>query len=256
MSDRSPADDSSPVSRTMERLSTDRVQANVATEARVATEIAVLREQIAALREAIGIKFSEKDEASGRRDDNVRSLAEGLAKTIDLRLSQAEATGALRFNTLTDRITALRAERVEAVSAALETVAARMNEHRLAHDKEHEQDERAADKLEVTIGERFAQANNFRKQIEAERIDYVRRDILDHRAGTIETSLELLRVDTEKRLQLARDEIDKKIDPLTHWRNTQSGKQETGGAVWAVAVGVGTSLFVAFVIIIVNLLLA
>ena len=234
----------------------DRTQASVATEARVATEIAILREQIAALREAISIKFDERDEASGRRDDAVRALAEGLARTIDLRLDATEKTGALRFQTLTDRIIALHREMDALTDRVREVLEARIDQHMVSHDKEHAQSERASDKLEATIGDRFEQANNFRKQIEAERIDYVRRDILDHRAATIEAAVDLLRLDTEKRLQLAREEIDKKLDPLTSWRNTQTGKTESNSAVWAVAVGVGTSLFVAAVVIIMNLLLS
>jgi hypothetical protein len=236
----------------MEGLNTDRTRAADVTGARVATEIAVLREQMQAIREASFLRIAEVERRTVAAGEKAQTSNDSLSALVDQRLGELVSSRALLYEGLLERIETLRHERALVTETLEKLLMSRMEEYRTTRDKEQIQVERANDKLETTINERFEAANNFRKQIESERIDYVRRDLLEQRSHATDTLIDLLRADMEKRFGLMREDIDKKLDPLITWRSTQTGRSEISGGIWAVA----AAIFVSLVVVAVNLVLA
>ncbi len=236
---------------TMEGLNTDRSRAADVTGARVATEIAVLREQMLAIREASFLRIAEVERRTVAAGEKAQTSNDSLSALVDQRLGEIISSRALLHNGLIERIETLRHERTLVTDALERSFLTRMEEARVAHDKERMQNERAMDKFELTVTERAEESNNFKSQIQQERIDYVRRDMLEQRAHATDTVIDLLRGDVDKRLSMMREDIDKKLDPLISWRSTQTGRAEISGGIWAI----GAAIFVSLVVVAVNLIL-
>lgn len=259
MTDRQPQQGQERVASTMEGLNIDRERAADVTGARVATEVAILREQVQTVREASFLKFNEIEArviVTGERaqlaNDALSSLVNRQFGEIDRQFGEIGLSRQSLSEGLIERIEVLRHERVLATDALEKSITARIDEYRVTHDKEHTQIERANDKLEATIGSKFDEANGFRNQINAERVDYVRRDLLEQRSHATDTLIDLLRADMDKRLSLMRDDFDKKLDPLVTWRSTQTGRGEVSSGLWAI----GAAIFISLVVVAVNLILA
>jgi hypothetical protein len=165
---------------------------------------------------------------------------------------KAHATGHAREHEATSLLVSATVHALEVKSdGAVKNIEESMAEHRNMHDKERMQNERAMDKFEHTVTERAEESNNFKSQIQQERIDYVRRDMLEQRAHATDVVIDLLRVDVDKRINQMRDDTDKKLDPIISWRSTQTGRGEVSSGIWAVA----AAIFVSLVVVAVQLVL-
>ncbi len=251
MTDRQPQQNQERVASTMEGLSADRERAADVTGARITMESALLREQVMSIREASGLKFAEVETRIIVTGEKAQLANDSLSALVNRQFDEIERSRVVLSEGLLERIDSLRQERMLVTDALEKAIMARLDEYRMSHEKEHTQVERANDKLENTINDRFEAANNFRKQIESERIDYVRRDLLEQRSHATDTLIDLLRGDMEKRFSLMRDDFDKKLDPLVTWRSTQTGRGEISSGIWAVA----AAIFVSLVVVAVQLIL-
>lgn len=163
----------------------------------------------------------------------------------DEREAWAEAIG----GRLTERLTALEKLTEErfsvqerALAAALAAVQAQNDLHAASHAREHTAQQMAIDKADKRIDERFLEANQFRKQLESERIDYVRRDMLDQRVQTIEIGVDQVRNECVHRTEKLERE---RIAPVEEWRANVTGKM----AVWALVGAFGSALFSSLIVV-------
>jgi len=126
------------------------------------------------------------------------------------------------------------------VQMALDAVKAMDKLHGEAHAREHASQDTADSKTEARNAERFYQANRFREQIEQERLDYVRRDVLDTRLAAIVQIGEKSETDLRARIETLAEAQRSALTPLVAFQQNMSGRI----AVWGV---VGTILLTVIV---------
>ena len=150
----------------------------------------------------------------------------------------------------------------EAVTTALASVESRNAEHAIAHEREHESQKEAVDKSEKRSDEKFEEANNFRKQIEGERLTYARVDMLnvleansrmvvEKLDSEVRMRMEKLEADARSRIEKVESDLrqrleaesrarDDAIRPLQNWQQRSGGQM----AVWIGMSGVAIAVVI------------
>ncbi len=159
-------------------------------------------------------------------------------------------------------VAAALAAQVKAVETALAAVDEQNRNHSEAHARDHQSQALALSKMETRIDEKFHDNNRFRKQIEGERLNYVRRDMLDVIERNTRTMIEKLDTDTRIRLEKSETDLRIRIDaevatrlatlaPVLAWQQRSGGQT----AVWVALGGVAITVGLAVILFIADMLL-
>ncbi len=217
----------------------------------VTLSIAMLNDRLMATEAAIDTKVGALSDLTAQRfaghDTAVTAAFHAAEKAVNAALAAQEKA-----------VAAALAAQVKAVETALAAVGEQNHNHSEAHAREHQSQALALSKMESRIDEKFHEANRFREQIEGERLNYVRRDMLDVIERNTRTMIEKLDVDTRIRLEKSENDLRVRIDaevatrlatlaPVLAWQQRSGGQLGVWVALGGIALTVGLAviLFVA-----------
>lgn len=213
------------------------------------------------------------DERIGTVESNLQETVRSLEKTMELRFKNSEmavttaisavqefdkmhTTGHAQEHEATARLVNASVHAIDVkVDGAVNHIEESMAEHRSAHDKERLLSDRANDKLEQAIAERFEALNHQKEASDRDRSEYARRDtteslekntrsLIDKLDSDTRTRVEKLEADFRQRHESLAEAHRSALAPILTWQANMSGRI----AVW----GVMATVFITLIVFLAN----